>query len=98
MIAPFLGASAGITTALILLQMLRSVGAKEEDYQELADFPELSLFSQQAGMPFFGCPKEPIGLLKDDRLILNGKWLCLFVIFFQQNNLKLLVPSSDGWY
>ncbi len=75
LIAPFLGAGAGIATSLILRQVLFSKDDPDVKYSELLRDPSWIFFRAQVGLPFFGCPREPIGSLKEGRLLLDERAL-----------------------
>jgi hypothetical protein len=75
-IAPFLGAGAGLATALLLRTALSGDGASSlAGYQEFEDSDCPSLFPAATAFPLFGSPDHPIGRLEGDTLVLDHRAL-----------------------
>jgi len=73
-LSPFLGPICGIASFIVIKNVLDFLWSKNDNkefqYKEL-NKDELSVFRRENVIPFFGTPKEPIGMLKGDRLLLN---------------------------
>ncbi len=78
-ISPFIGPLSGIATFLLLKKVLDSIisssNSENINYQEYGTEENLSIFNQNQALPLFGMPLTPIGMLKNDRLILSEKEL-----------------------
>jgi hypothetical protein len=77
-IGPFLGPVAAIATYLIVHKTWDKVignSFDRLDYKEYATNKDLSYFNKPQAFPILTRPKEPIGMLKGDRLLINEKAL-----------------------
>ena len=73
-LGPFLGPVAGIATFIIMRKLLDVASPKVEIkpvYVEYIGKEDLNVFRHDMVIPMPGIPKEPIGMLKGDRFILN---------------------------
>jgi hypothetical protein len=73
-IGPFLGPVAGIATFILLRKILGEVFPAAESgfvYQEFIDEEPVDVFPHEMVIPMPGVPKEPIGILKGERLLLS---------------------------
>jgi len=79
-LAPFLGPLAGITTFLLLKKPVDSLHPQLQlppIYREYGTSDALRVFSLEQAIPLFGIPREPIGMLKGDLLLLNERSLSI---------------------
>lgn len=77
-LAPFLGPLAGITTFILLKKTIDSLQPQlylPPIYKEYGTSYSLRVFSNEQAIPLFGLPREPIGMLKGDKLLLNERSL-----------------------
>ena len=73
-LGPFIGPVAAIATAILMRKILDAAFPAAESrpvYEEYIDKENLSVFQHETVMPMPGIAKEPIGMLKGDRLLLN---------------------------
>ncbi|MEO1992428.1 MAG: hypothetical protein ABGW78_10885 [Pirellulales bacterium] len=76
LIAPFLGAGAGIATALLVRAALRSAdGADKEELVSCGKFLGNSVFSDATTFPLFKATNQPIGRIEGDTLKLDHRSL-----------------------
>lgn len=76
-IAPFLGPLAGITTFLLCKKAMDHLQTQHKIYKEYGTSDSLRIFSNEQAIPLFGIPKEPIGMLKGNKLLLDEKSLSI---------------------
>ena len=73
-LGPFIGPVAAIATAILMRKMLDAVFPTIESkpiYEEYVNKEDLNVFRHETAIPMPGIAKEPIGMLKDDRFLLN---------------------------
>ncbi|MCY3789113.1 MAG: hypothetical protein OXH63_10035 [Gemmatimonadetes bacterium] len=73
-LGPFIGPVAAIATAILMRKMLDAVFPTTEPkpiYEEYINKEDLNVFQHETVIPMPGIAKEPIGMLKDDRFLLN---------------------------
>lgn len=73
-IAPFIGPAAAIATFIIMRKLLDAAFPAIEPkpvYEEHINNENLNVFQHETVMPMPGIAKEPIGMLKGDRFIIN---------------------------
>ena len=73
-LGPFVGSLAAIATYILMRKMLDAAFPAKESrpvYEEYIDKENLNVFQQETVLPMPGIAKEPIGMLKGEKLLLN---------------------------